>query len=484
MLIFTLVTIKKPTRTFMPRHDIPNPERIRPSQGEVTANGLSMDQMKLRKTYACNGEQDLYPPEQVGLPQYENGFRLRVVTELAVPANDSESLHAVVVQYLRNDGRKFFRVIGLGPQAPGELQRVLPMTEQHPGLTVIDREFTLGREPAQDGMLTPASAIWGKLSVEVAAERMSRKHLKIAVQSGTVLLQDISRNGTYLPADMPVTSEMAMPDDVPSESGIVRDYTTLGSQRAKRHGLLLPERQYKGKRRVLEVLSRDKPVLDGSVDLRAYAAGREVITVDSSDPEFAREYAWLRQSFVEKWRETYAKKGAFSNADIVGAVKESVRQAMKYRLNAVEALVDESILDAGSSEINLGKFMQNKVGICRHMGLAAAWLLNEAVAMKATPSRGLGYSEANSNPQKDSGHEWARYVTEEGEIFIVDPAFDFAGALADVPGLESEMKQLWEEYFRSDAERQHYEALYEQKRRRGIAPKLGKLAKIAWNFLR
>ncbi len=467
----------------MPRYDTPTPERHNSPREEVLSNGMPMERMSANQVYRYDGSQALYPPEQVGLPATEYGYRLRVVSELAVPANNSESLHAVVVQYRRNDGRTFFRAIGLSPRTPGELQRVLPMTEQHPGLTIIDREFTLGRELSQDTMLSPASAIWGKLSVEVAAEQMSRSHLKIAEQNGSVLLQDISRNGTYLPKGTQISGETAMPEDTSVESDIVRSYTTLGSERAKRHGLLA-ETKYKGKRNELEVLSRDKPVFDGSVDLRAYAAGREVLTVDSSDPEYAREYAWLRQSFIVQWREIYAKKGTFSNADVVDAVKKSVRQTMKYDLKAVEALVDTSILNTGSSEINIGEFMRKRIGICRHMGLAAAWLLNEAVAMKATPSKGVGYSEANANPKKDSGHEWARYVAEDNEAFVVDPAFDFSGALADVPGLEADMKPLWEEYFRSDAERQYYEALYEQNKRRGIVPQLGRLAKIAWNFLR
>ncbi|MGB4761845.1 MAG: FHA domain-containing protein [Candidatus Saccharimonas sp.] len=465
----------------MPRHDIPNPERIRPSQGEVTANGLSMDKMKPQQAYSFDGEQQLYPPEQVGLPAYEAGFRLQVMTELAAPTSGDDSLHAVVVQYVRNDGHKYYRIVGLEAPKPGELQRVLPATKLHPGLTLTDGECTIGREDADDGSMTPAQAIWGRDTVAIA-EKLSRRHLEVSVREGVVSLKDTSKNGTYMPKDA-VINEVETQHNESRRLEVLRSYTRLGSEKARNHGELV-DGKYQGRRRPLEPLSRDKPVYDGSVDLRTYGVGGEVITIDSKDPEYQREYTRLRQEFINRWRQVYEEKGRFDDDDAVIAVKEAVREVMNYSLDGVKRVANAVHLATGSRDVNIAEFIRGGVGICRHMGLAAAWLMNEAVAMHALPSRGLGYSEANSVPDLDAGHEWARYVNEQGEVFIIDPAFDFAGRLADVPGLEEDMRPLWEEYFRSDEERRYYMELYESRKNRGLAPKLGRLAKIAWNFLR
>lgn len=423
--------------------------------GEVKAvNGYRMEFMSNSREYSLNDGAMLYPPEQVGLSERDaNGNQLKVVAEVAVPASETEFLRAVVVKHSGYDGKSFYRVVALDDAYDeGERSRVSPMREEAPGLTLYEGISVIGREKSEGEGMSPAQAIWGAALVEASSQRMSRQHLVIGVRDGQVVLTSLASRGTYVATDTPKISEH-----------ISSAYTVSGLEEAQRQGALVAD-GYSGQHKKLDVLNRNKPVIDGSVDLRAYGSGREANVVDSTDPSYERLYdilyGALRHNLGEARKHT---AGQYTDADVMQAAYDAVRQVMKYDLEAVNAIIDREIIKSGSRDINLGSFMREGVGICRHMALAAAWVLNHAAERGLLSRRASAVSEANSVPEKQSGHEWARYTSADGTIYIVDAAYEYVGPLADVPGLEAKGHPLWYEYFTSVEEREYYTKLYKER---------------------
>ena len=250
----------------MPHHD-PAPERYSSAlSGEIhAANGYRMEFMAHKRVYELDGNKSLYPPEQVGLPERDtNGNQLKVVGEIAVPASETEFLRAVVVRCTSYDGKSFHRITALEePIQDGERTKVAAAREEAPGLTIYEGALIIGRDTPEGEGMSPAQAIWGAALVEASSQRMSRKHLTVEVQGDTLLLSSTASHGTYVATDVPKVSE-----EVRSA------YTSSGLQEAEREMALVGD-GYSGRHKELDVLNRDKPVVDGSVDLRAYGSGRE-----------------------------------------------------------------------------------------------------------------------------------------------------------------------------------------------------------------
>lgn len=446
----------------MPHHD-PTPERYASAlSGELhAANGYRMEFMAHKRDYELNGSKTLYPPEQVGLPDRDaNGNQLKVVGEIAVPATETEFLRAVVVKHSSYDGKSFHRIIALDEAIEeDERTKVVAAREEIPGLTIYEGALTIGRDIPEGEGMSPAQAIWGAAFVEASTKRMSRQHLTVEAREGKLLLSSVASQGTYIAMDVPKVSEK-----------IRSVYTSFGLQEAQREKALL-EDGYSGRHKKLDVLNRDKPVVDGSVDLRAYGSGREANVVDSTDSRYEREYeilyGALRRHLAEVRKSRRIEEGhapgEFTDADVMRAAYDAVREVMKYDLKQVNAIIDREIMNSGSRDINLGVFMREGTGICRHMGLAAAWVLNHAAERGLLSRRSSAVSAANSIPEKRTGHEWARYIGDDGEIYIVDPAYEYVGPLRDVPGLEAKGHPLWDEYFSSVEEREYYTKLYQER---------------------
>lgn len=448
----------------------PAPERYNASlSGEVVAvNGYRMERMSHQREYSIDGNGALYPPEQVGLPTRDlNGNQLKVIGELAIPASETEFLRAVIVKHSAYDGRSFHRIIALNePERPGELSLAAPLSEDTPGLTLHEGTgAAIGRAHAAIEGISAAQAIWGAALVEASSLKMSREHLAISIEDNEVIVRDTSTNGTYI-----VTK-------VPKIPKVRSSYTASGLDEAKRIGAL-DANKYSGQHKKLEIINRHKPVLDGSVDLRAYASGREANVVDSTDREYSVEYERLYKSLLHNLAETRKKQnGIYSDADVMKAAYSAVQSVMTYDLEKVNAIVDREIMSAGSRDINIGLFIREGTGICRHMGLAAAWVLNRASQSRILSRRDAAVSEANSIPEKRSGHEWARFVSANGEVFIIDPAYKYVGPLADVPELEAKGHPLWDEYFTSPEEREYYEKLYHERSKPRVAHRMGRAAR-------
>jgi len=148
--------------------------------------------------------------------------------------------------------------------------------------------------------------------------------------------------------------------------------------------------------------------IDGGVSLGSGA--REAIVVDSRKyPGINRLYAILRSRMGG--RDT-----------VLSSVYDLVDQMMEYDepfvLNVARQYPDQ--------KVSLDYFIQNKKGVCRHMGLLCGVLLEKIRDHGII--RGKVSIDRNSIPMV-GGHAFCRYTNSAGDIFILDVARHFLGKL-------------------------------------------------------
>lgn len=175
------------------------------------------------------------------------------------------------------------------------------------------------------------------------------------------------------------------------------DRTFIGSQRPD-----AVDRMFKGRR----IIGRDTPV-DAGVYIGA--GKREAIVVDFENDE-------QLQKVYERALELATTDEKFDKGRALEAVYQAVEEAIPNRdLVAVQDIVQK--YDAGDDrKIQLGVFISNGAGVCRHHALAAGAILEKFI------KEGLlgGTVSIDRNTVGGSGHAWARYTTSSGETVILD----------------------------------------------------------------
>tara|TARA_Y100000310_G_C20563938_1_gene754500 strand:+ start:500 stop:1114 length:615 start_codon:yes stop_codon:yes gene_type:complete len=164
------------------------------------------------------------------------------------------------------------------------------------------------------------------------------------------------------------------------------------------------------------IIHRDTPILGG---VYLGKSQREAIVVDDSKPmlqmyQLAREKVWMG----------YRK---INVGGVPLVVYSTVRKVMKFDDDRTDALIAR--FDAGKdTKISLGCFVKEGYGVCRHMALAAGYILE-----KFKEEYGLtGETSVDRNSWLRWGHAWARHTTVDGDVIIIDPAQARFGSLEDV----------------------------------------------------
>ena len=191
--------------------------------------------------------------------------------------------------------------------------------------------------------------------------------------------------------------------------------TTLTKDRLKLEGKLYEVKgvsYYEGR----PIISRDTPI-DGGVYLGQ--GMREAIVVDS------KKYPAIG-SLYEKAKAKTRVNGEVRRDKVLGAVYDTVKEAMKYD----EARTEEIVKKHGAKKdgkIKLDHFIEEEFGICRHQALTCGVLLE----LFKNDRFIRGKPSVDRNSIGKYGHAWCRY-TSTG-VAILDVAQGYFGNLEDAP---------------------------------------------------
>ena len=160
------------------------------------------------------------------------------------------------------------------------------------------------------------------------------------------------------------------------------------------------------------VISRDTPI-NGGVYLGSGA--REAIVVDDNkDLQLYIAYATL----VNRHKAKTTLAGKNFKEGILEAVFEKAKECLPYDNNKVENLNRQNGFN-GVVKVQLGFYMRNKCGVCRHQALLAAYFLEK---LKEEGHLSGTISVDRNTVKGKGGHAWVRYKTSSGKIVVIDPA--------------------------------------------------------------
>ena len=176
------------------------------------------------------------------------------------------------------------------------------------------------------------------------------------------------------------------------------------------------------------LIARDTPVI-GGVLYGTY--GGEALVVDpAADP-----HAW-DPLYADALRRATGPDGRVKRDRVMDAVFDVVSERMKYSQKGVERILKEIGGARGQfvegTKVELGWFIAEGVGVCRHQALACCALLE--MFKRDGHIRGDVSLDRNENwsPKGEArGHAWARYTSKAGTVFILDVAQRFIGELEE-----------------------------------------------------
>jgi hypothetical protein len=273
---------------------------------------------------------------------------------------------------------------------------------------------------------------------------VSRKHAEFLIENGKFIIADTSANGTAVRGKV-AEEQQSTPAYEGHDYGVVAEHTIKAHELAKAKGLAreTAEGNMFGER--LQI-NRDTTEYEGRVDTRPWVAGAEAIVIDSASAEFTTEYARLQQKAVDILNRSGGRDA--NEGQVIDAIFQAVSGSMEYSLDDTDKIASEAAaLSPELREVNLGKYLREGKGVCRHMGLAVGWL-GERFA-RAGLLKGKFTVEVNQIYQRGA-HEWARYTPDDptDKVYILDPAQKFSGTLEEaLIGNKYGRKQHWE-YFR------------------------------------
>jgi hypothetical protein len=168
-----------------------------------------------------------------------------------------------------------------------------------------------------------------------------------------------------------------------------------------------------------KVLGRRSKEIQNGVYLGGSA--REAIVVDGDSEALEYAYDKLYARIIPDNPEQHLLR---NTPAILNTVEEVVQSLMDYEPDRTEEL---SQAHAQDQLINLSTYVEAGVGVCRHQGLLAAYLLERLVLDGVLD--GTVAIERNTIPDGGGTHAWATFA-EGNELYVVDPAQGFTGTKA------------------------------------------------------
>lgn len=164
------------------------------------------------------------------------------------------------------------------------------------------------------------------------------------------------------------------------------------------------------------IIKRDTPI-DGGVYLGG--SEREAIVVNSQKAPYLN-YAYLVA------QEKALHKGKIRKTLIPGATYLIVQELLSFDSSGVDEIIKDCKND---QKISLGAFLQEGKGVCRHMALLAAFILEKF----QKEGHLNGKVSVDRNSLYPGAHAWCRYTNSAGKVFILDAAQKYFGTLEDSP---------------------------------------------------
>lgn len=148
---------------------------------------------------------------------------------------------------------------------------------------------------------------------------------------------------------------------------------------------------------------------------------REAIVVDDNKQEA------LRQAYDHVVNRIKAQGGDFKRLAL-REVFDYVKQVMPYSQDAVDNVARTYDVKP-DGKVGLGRYVENRGGVCRHQALLCGYLLERLVEEGKLAGK---VSVDRNFVRGQGGHAWCRYTNSKGEAFILDVAQDYAGKLFDI----------------------------------------------------
>jgi hypothetical protein len=411
-------------------------DRYQPPIEEYRTNAVPMHIRN--ETYLFDTGAMLYDPAQIGIDQSESDTKLSIMAEIELPSKHRRhGYKAVVMESTDAAGKTRYAVGGIDTDKEGNERFNGKVVRLHPG-----RPLILGRDANLSDHadnLVPAGALWR--GAETYDEMVSGNHATLEITDGILSLSDSSTHGTKLIGarlDLEHTLGMQPPANA-------LNFTDAALRKARKHNLLVKSldstKQYfgMGKERH-EIIDRETFPLDGKVEVRSWGNGDSfAVFIDSAqNPHIYKEF--YRDSI------TIIREKAAGNRpterEILEGISDTVNAWMNYDLDFVEDLELQMMRrDSHQRIVNLSTFLREGKAVCSQEALAAAWLggamnKNKLLTGKMT-------TEVSQDLHSLDAHEWARYTSDDGTVWIIDPTHGFVGTLEEVARDES----LWD-YFR------------------------------------
>ncbi len=390
-----------------------SPNELVHAEGDFSAMvGIS------HETVAVNGLYPLCQPEDIGFPSHVANITQSVVARLAVPLGGQGEVkfgHFVVVRQTVGTAQPTFGLRGLKMSYLRGRPRVtyLPLLP----IPVDGSDLTIGRSSTPDGKVVGIDRLLGAQQFSTA---VSARHVSLAVRENTVGVQDHSTNGTRIAAG----KYSQRPKVMLPESSYEANHTVVVGEIARIIGHLR-NGEYAG-RKIINHSTEVGGASPFTVDYRSWSSGGEAIVVDSNGDNIQNreEYKKYYDGAVSRIVSVMHAKGFIDDMDVLSAIGDTVYKNMQYDIAWVfrDVSARYKLSPNGSRKVNLSYYMNSGKGVCRHMGLAAAWLGGEL--------RQAGYLKHGkvTAPVKQTGndeHEYALYTNElTGEEIAIDPAND------------------------------------------------------------
>lgn len=414
------------------KHDLAydlSPEQ--PVEGS-RAFDLGMEQLE-RTHRVIDTETPIYPSDTIGEPDWQGGYDVSVVGEIALPLRENGQAiglrHAAILKGTK-DGASKYMIQGLYTNDQGLTRTVpTPAVEIPTGATlVIGRN---GDDPTlreNDEKLVSAEMIWGpgaEYGLNVSGEQ-----LRIRAQKRLLHLYDEAAHGTYIKANYI------------GESTNTSKGAEIGLLKARNLGKLSLDGKFAGGEVINSYTTLGGKDENGrpkrSVDLRAWAAGDEISVVDpSEDP---KTYAKFYGTFKDFMKQAAAEKKKHGERLIEDDVLESIYKTGQYWVTydtgqgTVKELLERTRKETGTDMVNIAKNIKSYKAICRQMALMMAWLGGEAAeegyldrTMTAHDSR----RAVVTGGRDDNAHQYTRYTKRDGTVMVLDLAGEYLGSLED-----------------------------------------------------
>ena len=196
---------------------------------------------------------------------------------------------------------------------------------------------------------------------------------------------------------------------MPQHQGIWKR-TIAAHERVK--SIFEPAGMYQGR----HIIGRDTTI-DGGVSIGAYE--REAIVVDS------QHHPAIRQLY-EKTKSKTERHGQILKGLVLNAVYDVVLETFPAKDDgAVDQLVRSFGEIPRDTKIALDTFINEGMGVCRHLALTAGVLLE----LFARDRYIGGRASVDRNEISAGAREWARYVNTDRDIIIIDAALGYCGPL-------------------------------------------------------